>query len=163
VVSKISLTKQIKNMLGVLNDTQIKNLLSSQVVGRLACTDGSQPYIVPVTYSYDGKYIYGQTNEGLKLDILRSNSNVCFEVDAMTDMRNWQSVVVYGIFEELVGDEANEAKDIFFNRVLPLMTSYTLHPYGHEVNNATVDDSNRVKNVMYRILITRITGRFEKQ
>ena len=46
-------------MLGQLNDTQIQNILSSQAVGRLACTDGKQPYIVPVTYTYDGKYIYG--------------------------------------------------------------------------------------------------------
>ena len=88
-------------MLGQLNDTQIRNILSSQAVGRLACTDGKQPYIVPVTYTYDGKYIYGQTNEGTKLKMLRKNPKVCFEVDMMTDMRNWQSVIVYGKFEEL--------------------------------------------------------------
>jgi len=93
-------------MLGTLNETQINNVLSSQVIGRLACTDGKQPYIVPVTYTYDGSYIYGQTNEGMKLNILRKNSNVCFEVDMMTDMRNWQSVIVLGKFEELKNKEA---------------------------------------------------------
>ncbi len=58
-------------MLGQLNEPQINNVLSSQVLGRLACTNGKQPYIVPVTYTYDGEYIYGQTNEGTKLEILR--------------------------------------------------------------------------------------------
>ncbi|MBK6634639.1 MAG: pyridoxamine 5'-phosphate oxidase family protein [Chitinophagaceae bacterium] len=58
-------------MLGKLNETQISNILTGQVIGRLACTDGKQPYIVPLTYTYNGKYIYGQTNEGMKLDILR--------------------------------------------------------------------------------------------
>ncbi|MFY7880631.1 MAG: pyridoxamine 5'-phosphate oxidase family protein, partial [Lacibacter sp.] len=86
-------------MLGELNESQMNNLLSSQVVGRIACADDAQPYIVPVTYTFDGTYIYGQTNEGLKLDILRKNPNVCFEVDQMNDMANWQSVVVYGTFE----------------------------------------------------------------
>ena len=88
-------------MIGELNDIQIENILSSQAIGRLACTDGKQPYIVPVTFKYNGKYIYGQSNEGLKIKMLRKNPNVCFEVDRMTDMNNWESVIIYGQFQEL--------------------------------------------------------------
>ena len=149
-------------MLGQLNDTQINNILSSQAVGRLACTDGKKPYIVPVTYTYDGKYIYGQTNEGTKLKMLRKNPNVCFEVDMMMDMRNWQSVIVYGKFEELKNEQAKKARDILFGRVFSLMTSSTIHAHEHEVTEE-LDDSNRVKYVMYRIKIKKVTGRFEKQ
>jgi uncharacterized protein len=149
-------------MLGKLDEAQINNLLSSQVVGRLACTDGKHPYIVPVTYTFDGKNIYGQTKEGMKLEILRKNPNVCFEVDVMTDMANWQSVVVYGKFEELQGEEAEKARDILFNRVFPMMTSSTIHSHEHEITGE-VDDSNRVKPVMYRIKIKERTGRFEKR
>jgi len=148
-------------MLGKLNNDQIRNLLTSQVVGRLACTDGSQPYIVPVTFTYNGEYIYGQTNEGTKLDMLRKNPAVCFEVDTMTDMRNWQSVIVFGKFEELKYKEANKARDILFDRVFSLLTSSTIHAHQHGVT-AQLDDSNRVKYVMYRISITEMTGRFEK-
>lgn len=149
-------------MLGELQESQIRNLLSSQVIGRLACTDGKQPYIVPVTYAYDGKFIYGQSNEGTKLSILRKNPRVCFEVDSMTDMRNWQSVVVDGEFEELDKEAAGVAREILFGRVLPLMTSSTVHTYGHE-QTGSIDDSTRIKQVMYRIKIIRATGRFEKQ
>lgn len=149
-------------MLGKLNDTQIKNILSGQVVGRLACTDGKQPYIVPVTFTYDGNYIYGQTNEGTKLDILRKNPNVCFETDVMTDMRNWKSVIVYGKFEELKNKKAEDARTILFGRVFPLLTSNTIHPHQHEVTGE-IEDKNRIKYVMYRIKIKKITGRFEKQ
>jgi uncharacterized protein len=149
-------------MLGELNEVQINNVLSSQMLGRLACTDGKQPYITPVTYTYDGVYIYGQTNEGTKLNILRKNSNVCFEVDMVMNMANWQSVIVYGKFEELKGKEAEKARDILTNRIYPMLTSSTIHTFGHEVTS-TIDDSSRVKFVMYRIKITKITGRFEKQ
>ncbi len=149
-------------MLGQLNEIQISNILDSQVLGRLACTDGKQPYVVPVTYTYDGKYIYGQSNEGQKIKILRKNPNVCFEVDTMIDMRNWKSVIVYGKFEELKDKEAEKAREILLNRVFPLMTSSTIHSFGHEVSDE-VDDSTRVKYVMYRIKIKKITGRFEKQ
>jgi len=149
-------------MLGQLTDQQIKNLLSSQVVGRLGSTDGKQPYIVPVTYTYDGEYLYGQTNEGTKLKMLRKNSKVCFEVDTMTDMRNWQSVVVFGEFEELKYAEANKARDILFGRVFSLMTSSTIHAHEHGVTGE-IEDNNRVKYIMYRIKINKMTGRFEKK
>ncbi|MCW3090043.1 MAG: pyridoxamine 5-phosphate oxidase family protein [Ferruginibacter sp.] len=43
-------------MTGELNDSQIHNILSSHVIGRLACTDGLQPYIVPVTFTFDKTY-----------------------------------------------------------------------------------------------------------
>jgi uncharacterized protein len=149
-------------MLGKLDDTKINSILSSQVIGRLACTDGDQPYIVPVTYTFDGRNIYGQTNEGTKLNILRKNPKVCFEVDMMTDMRNWQSVIVFGKFEELKEEEAEEAREILFGRVFPLLTSSTVHPHEHG-DTIELDDSTRVKYVMYRIKIMRRTGRFEKQ
>jgi uncharacterized protein len=149
-------------MLGSLSESQINNVLSSQVLGRLACTDGKHPYIVPVTYTYDGEYIYGQTNEGMKLNILRKNHNVCFEVDMMTDMRNWQSVIVYGKFEELKNETAEKAREILFSKVFTLMTSSTVH---YDANGGTqqIDDSTRVKHVMYRIKINKMTGRFEHQ
>ena len=130
-------------------------------MGRLASTDGKEPYIVPVTYTYDEEYIYGQTNEGMKLEMLRKNPTVCFEVDMMTDMRNWQSVIVYVKFDELNDEEAKKARGILFGRVFPLMTSSTIHAHEHEVIEK-LDDSNRVKYVMYRIKIKEVTGRFEK-
>ncbi len=149
-------------MLGQLNDLQINNLLASQVVGRLACTDSVQPYLVPVTYAFDGTSIYGQTNEGMKLSLLRKNPNVCFEVDVMMDMANWQSVVVRGRFEELKNEAADKARLILYNRVFPLMTSATIHGEQHKVEHE-LDDSNRIKPVLYRIVIDEKTGRFEKR
>jgi hypothetical protein len=132
------------------------------VLGRLACTNGKQPYVVPVTYVFDGKYIYGQTNEGMKLDILRKNPKVCFEVDMMTDMRNWKSAVVMGEFEELKNAGAEKAREILFGRIFSLLTSSTVHPHEHAVSGE-LDDSNRVKYTLYRIKIKKLTGRFEKQ
>ncbi len=147
-------------MLGELNNTQINNLLSSQVVGRLACTDGDTPYIVPTTYTYDGEYIYAQTNAGKKLKLLRKNPNVCFEVDKMIDMRNWQSVIVEGKFEELKDKAFKKGREVFSERFFSMLTSTTVHAHEHAVTTV-LDDSNRVKYIMYRIKIKKVTGRFE--
>ncbi len=147
-------------MLGHLTEEQCKNILTGQVLGRLACTDGLQPYMVPVTFVYDGEYIYGQSNEGRKLEIMRKNPNVCFEADILSDMANWESVIAYGKFEELVGAEADKAREILFNHVFSLMTSSTIHPHEHAVTGTT-DDDNRIKYSMYRVKIEKLTGRFE--
>lgn len=149
-------------MLGQLNQIQINNILSSQVLGRIACTDSVHPYIVPVTYAFDGECIYGQTNEGSKLEIMRKNPNVCFEVDMMFDMRNWQSVLVHGSFEELEKDDAEKARTTLFTRIYPLTTSSTVHTHEHEQLEG-IDDGTRIKTVMYKINIIKMTGRFERE
>lgn len=148
-------------MLGNLNKDQINNILSSQVIGRLGCTDGKHVYVVPVTYTYDGEYIYGQTKPGKKLDILRKYPTVCFEIDVMTDMRNWQSILVYGTFQELTKEEAEKARDILYNRIYTLNASATTHSFGHDVSGSEVL-LKKESPIMYKIVIDEITGRFEK-
>ena len=149
-------------MLGKLNETEIDNLLLSQSVGRIGFTDGKKPYITPVTYVFDGKNIIGQTKEGMKLDLIRKNPDVCFEVDIMSGMNNWRSVVVSGAFHELAGEQAEKAREYLFGRVLTLMTGSVIHQHEHE-EISEIDDSNRIKPVMYQIEIKEKTGRFEKE
>ena len=148
--------------MGVLDEQKINNVLSSQVVGRLACTDGNIPYIVPVTYFFNGEYIYGQTQEGKKLEILRKNKKICFEVDLMMDMRNWQSVIVFGDFEELSEAEAKIAKELFFNHFYNMQTSSTVHGFQHQLDDKTKKSNDNFRHIMYRIRPIKVTGRFEK-
>lgn len=149
-------------MLGTLTEIQMNNLLTMQAVGRIGYSDGKKSYITPVTYAFDGIYIYGQTNEGLKLDVMRSNPFVCFEVDSMINMANWESVIVWGYFEELDDKEAINAREYLYNSILDLLTSSTVHLHEHGSTHDT-KDTNRIKRVMYRIRITEKTGRYEKQ
>lgn len=147
--------------MGVLDEQNINNVLSSQAVGRLACTDGNIPYIVPVTYFFNGDYIYGQTQEGKKLEILRKNKHVCFEVDSMIDMRNWQSVIVFGDFEELNDAESKIAQELFFNHFYSMQTSSTIHGFQHELDNKIKENEVNIRHIMYRIKPLKISGRFE--
>ena len=149
-------------MIGNLNANEIENLLKEQIIGRIGCYAGDEVYVVPVSYAYDGKYIYVRSFEGKKMEMMRKNPKVCFQVDDTHDMANWQSVIVSGTFRELKGKEADKARDYLFNHVLPLMTSSTIHSHQHEVTT-NVEDSNRIKPVMYRIKIKEKSGRFEKQ
>ena len=151
-------------MTGELNETQINNVLTSQVFGNLACSNTRYPYIVPLTYLFDGNFIYCQSVEGKKLDIMRKNPNVCFQVNLVIDMNNWQSVIIYGQFEELLENKAEDARELLFSRILPLMTKSAIHQYQHEKEPGTdLPDDNRIKPVMFKIRINEKTGRFEKE
>ena len=149
-------------MRGELNKQQVENLLLSQVVGRIACCSKGRPYIVPVTYVYDGEHIYGQMQEGKKLELLRKNKHICFETDIMTDMANWKSVVITGMFEELSDEKAEKARELLSNSIFYLMTHAMVHGHEHEVT-AEVNDENRIKPVLYRIKIEEKSGRFERR
>jgi uncharacterized protein len=147
-------------MLGKLNEIQINNVLTSQAVGRIGYHDGKKTYITPVTYVFDGKYIYGQTNTGIKLNVMRQNPSVCFEVDAMTSISNWESVIIWGVFEELFDKDAVEARKFLGNNIPDLLTANSVHPHEHGFTQL-VDDSNRIKEFMYRIKIVEKEGRYE--
>jgi nitroimidazol reductase NimA-like FMN-containing flavoprotein (pyridoxamine 5'-phosphate oxidase superfamily) len=54
-------------MRGILNAIEIEQLLNSQIMGRIGCRYGDSIYIVPISYAYDGKYVYCHTQEGMKV------------------------------------------------------------------------------------------------
>lgn len=122
------------------------------------------PYIVPVTYYYDGEYIYGQSWEGQKMELMRENPNVCFQVDLSCNLDNWQSAVIFGQFEELKDEPATKAREHLFSKVVPLMTSSAFHQHEHwEGVGHELSDQDRVKPLMFRIKVNEKSGRFERR
>lgn len=85
-----------------MTSREIEQFLTCARVGRLGlCLEDGQPYVVPVGYAYaDGKIFFHTCNKGLKMNCLRQNVNVCFEVDeALSDASMYKSVVVFGTAE----------------------------------------------------------------
>lgn len=147
-------------MLGVLNYKEIEEVLSSQLIGRIGCHADEITYVVPISYAYDGIYIYGHTKEGMKIKVMRKNSSVCFQVDEMKDMANWKSVLAWGEYEEL--DEKTDRKKalrILENRILPLTSSETTHLSPHWPFPA--HDIDTINGIVFRIRLEKKTGRFE--
>ena len=51
-------------------------------VCRIGLSDGHLPYVVPVNFGYQDRTLYFHcAMEGRKLDMIRKNNHVCFEVD----------------------------------------------------------------------------------
>lgn len=104
-------------MQGKMDIDQTKEFLKRGIVGRLGCSNGDKVHVVPITYAYHGEYIYAHTKDGLKIQYMRDNPNVCFEIDYVKDVNNWKSVIVYGTFEDLEGGEADKGLEILMNHV----------------------------------------------
>jgi nitroimidazol reductase NimA-like FMN-containing flavoprotein (pyridoxamine 5'-phosphate oxidase superfamily) len=149
-------------MLGELSSEEIENILATNAVGRLGCSTQQKMYVVPVMYVYDGEFIIGHTVEGMKVNMLRQNPECCFEVDVMKDMANWQSVIAWGTFEELTGEDANQAMEKLVNKLSPDMPAESKQP-----SRMSALSSQRVSTftnnpIVYRIRLKEKTGRFER-
>jgi nitroimidazol reductase NimA-like FMN-containing flavoprotein (pyridoxamine 5'-phosphate oxidase superfamily) len=95
-----------------MSPSEINEFVLSQKVGRLGCHFDGETYVVPVIYGWDADCIYVYTTEGKKIDMMRENRRVCFEIDEHLASGGWRSVIAQGMFEELDGDDAARALQI---------------------------------------------------
>ena len=87
---------------------EIQALLLRVGFGHLGCTRDGHPYVVPMHYAYDSQYLYFLTTEGTKTEYMAANSEVCFQVEEITDSNYWRSVMVIGHAERLTVEEQKE-------------------------------------------------------
>ncbi len=150
-------------MLGVLGDIEIEEFLRSENTGRIGCHAGGITYVVPVTYVFENDYVYGHSKEGRKIRMMRANPEVCFEVDRVAAVNDWTSVISWGRYEELGGDEALSAMELLMSRLVHGSTAREKHPsYPVRSAEARRPDPEGLWIVLYRISIPRRRGRFER-
>jgi uncharacterized protein len=148
-------------MLGKLNNEQIEYLLKQQVTGRIACCADGDIYIVPVNYVYDGSNVFGHSSMGKKIEMMRKNPEVCFQVDNIESIFRWQSVIAWGSFEEIKDiDEKQQAMQGLIHRIMPLVHNASDHP-SHGITENESDVGTNVELIVYKIKLKEKTGRFE--
>src|ERR1043165_5696500 len=117
------------NMLGELSETEIAEVLQNNIMGRLGCSDGERPYVVPVSFIFRNDHILCHSYMGMKIAIMRANPSVCFEVDEIKDYSNWKCVIAWGYYEELTAEkEIAEARNLFSDEMLNTKVSETALP-----------------------------------
>ena len=138
-----------------LTPTQCAQVLQRNTVGRLGCSKEGQPYVVPISFSFDRERscVYSFSTVGQKVLWMRENPLVCLEVDDIQDKDHWQTVVIFGRYEEIQDSpeeaEARQRADALFQQ-----RSEWWLPAA-----AKVGSRERHAVVVCRIQIDRITGR----
>jgi uncharacterized protein len=77
---------------------EVEAMLMRNRVGRLAFSLHDRVDLQPMHYIYERGWLYGRTSEGDKIAALKHNQWVAFEVDEVTDLFDWRSVVIHGSF-----------------------------------------------------------------
>lgn len=145
-------------MIDKLTEDQIDQVLTSQLVGRIGFHGDGRTYILPVTYAFDGSHIYAHSRPGSKIEVMRKNPRVCFQVDVIDNLANWRSVLIDGEYEELTTKQHQlKAFNLLSARLTPVITSQAARPQP----NPPPGEKKR-RPIFYRINILEKSGRYEK-
>jgi nitroimidazol reductase NimA-like FMN-containing flavoprotein (pyridoxamine 5'-phosphate oxidase superfamily) len=137
---------------------EIDAVIHQATVCHLAFAAGDEPYLVPISFGYDGEALYIHTAKtGMKIDFIERNNRVCFELEAnvvlqadQTDACKWaftfESVIGWGTVTELT---TPEAKAHGLNRI---MEHYSGREW--EMGDAALSTTR-----VWRIGIEEITGK----
>lgn len=134
----------------------VEEILSKAEICRIAMIDERDPYLVPVNYGYFENAIYiHSASKGKKINILRKNNRVCFEIDyghkiLKDDLAcNWtakyRSLIGYGTVDILTGEKE---KRFGLDKIM--------EHYGREESNV-YKEKNVKSIVILRINIEEVT------
>jgi nitroimidazol reductase NimA-like FMN-containing flavoprotein (pyridoxamine 5'-phosphate oxidase superfamily) len=151
------------DMIGKLSDQQMQTILQQNMMGRIGCSSNTKIFVVPICYAYNGKSIIAHSAEGMKIEIMRNHPQVCFEVDVITSITHWESVIVWGQYQEILDEkEKFYSMKFLMSRLLQFSASEKVHQAQAVVNEGDNGHFNsNIRPVVYRITIEEMTGRYE--
>ncbi len=150
-------------MLGILNESEIAEVLQNNLLGRIGCNDGTLTYVVPVSFVFMVDHILCHSHEGMKIQMMRSSPEVCFEVDEIKNYSNWKCVIAWGRYEELTDNkEITEARQYFSEEMLDLKVSETALPPESQPERWHNQAPGHKTSIYYRIRFSSVSGRFER-
>ncbi len=143
-----------------LNKKDCIALLAENYVGRIAYILAGSPEIVPITYFYDSEHnsIISYSGKGGKIEAMRKNGSVSFQVDEISNVILWKSVLIHGEYEELHGITAKHLLHKFSEGVkkLVLKKENSSPNYISEFSSKIIDNGIPI---VYRINIKEVVGR----
>ena len=141
-----------------INDIEvIEEILNNVLVCRLGLCEADQPYVVPLCFGYKDNALYFHcANQGKKLDILKKNNNVCFEVDINHELVKADQACDWGMkYKSVVGfGKAVFIEDVESKRrtLDVIMQQYSERSFGYP--------AEAIKNtVIIKVEIESMTGK----
>jgi len=130
-------------------------LLARAKVGRLACAHEGQPYITPMSLTYETGSLYGFSTVGQKITWMRTNPLVCVETEELMNRQDWATVIVVGRYEELSKTVNDSDRKLAYDLL-------QRHPMWWEPGyvKTMIEGKERSleESVFFRIRISQITG-----
>lgn len=139
---------------------QMEEILRAEAIGHVAMASDGEVYIVPLNYAYvEDRVLFHCALEGKKLDMIRANPEVCFEVSRQEGHpaphenpscdTPFESVICWGVARTV--DDLDERQEVLNHVQARYDTPEEPRP---PVSRARVEGCGAVE-----IRITRMTGR----
>lgn len=142
--------KEIKDM------SLIEAVIKQSQVCRLAMVDQDKPYVIPMSFGYDGSLYFHSALEGRKIEVLKKNPQVCFEFDEVTKLVKNKDACEWGMaFKSVIGEgEAVFVEDI-------TQKAHGLGVIMAQYSNRSFEfpKESMEKTAVIKVVITRITGK----
>jgi nitroimidazol reductase NimA-like FMN-containing flavoprotein (pyridoxamine 5'-phosphate oxidase superfamily) len=137
--------------------SEIEAIIQKAKTCRLSFCDEDRPYIIPVCYGYEeGSLYFHCASEGLKLDIIKKNQNVCFQMDADVQFLESTSACSWSLhYKSVVG--RGKASVLKGQKEKLKALQVIMHHYSsqdHDIENERLDSVTLVK-----IKILELTGK----
>ena len=137
-----------------LSRDEVEALLLRNKVGRIGFSFHDRVDIQPIHYLYERGWLYGRTSEGEKISTLKRNPWVAFEVDEVSDLFDWRSVVIHGSFWVMHPRGSPRAEELWakaselVSRIVP--------------GALTENDPVAFRQTLFRIAVSDVRGREAK-
>lgn len=143
----------------ITDSSVIESILETSEICRLGLVDNGEAYIVPVNFAHFGGAIYiHSAMQGRKLEILRKNNKVSFEMESHCSIlkgsqpcewtTNYRSVMGKGTVEIEVGsNEKKQGLDLIMKK------------YGWNAGELTYDDALLARVCILKLNIESISGK----
>jgi uncharacterized protein len=89
----------------IIKEKDIESIIQKALICRLGLSDGEKPYIVPLCFGYQNKTLYFHSSrKGKKLDIIRKNQHICFEIDINAEIIKTENACRWGMkYQSVIG------------------------------------------------------------
>lgn len=139
-----------------LTNDECRKVLAETRIGRLACAKNNQPYVVPISFVFDDlSQLYAFSTFGRKIDWMRTNPQVCVEVDKIQAQDRWTTVVVFGEYEELTDTQKYAGEREYAYNLLSQRPMWWRPGFASGVHRTSAE---RSEPIYFRIHVTEMTG-----
>ena len=141
--------KNASSVFRALRPADSRALLRRNHFGRLAFSFKDRVDIEPISYVFNGRWLYARTSRGTKLVQMKHNPWVAFEVDEVEGPFDWRSVVVHGTAYFL---NPGGIEDPEFGQAVRLLRE-------GDPRTLTARDLAPGRTIVFRIHINKLVGR----
>jgi len=131
------------------------DLLRRTHIGRLGCAQGLQPYVTPMSFAHHQEFIYSFATIGQKIEWMRANPLVCVEVDEIVSRQQWQTVVIFGRYQELPDKPEFRGPRLVAHDLLAKTAMWWEPGYVKAIHHG---EERRLEPIYFRISIRKISG-----